>query len=242
MAPKQKRASRLERPDGGSKRKIAVPELPAASVLLLLDILDHLGHIVLILAELGGILKEFLVLLFGFFERNRLLFLIHDVGLLGLELGIELLCSNGLKLLLNRRDGTGTTRFQKRLRVIGRATFRADHGFAQQIVVPDSAARTNSLGAPFGFGHHSLHRGFAKSVRRAIATTALPCQKQTDDELSKGSGAEHRIWADGDPTTTGLPTDRALADGPQSLAQIARASDRSAASHASLRQDTRPRR
>ena len=56
MAPKQKRTSKLERPDGGSKRKIAVPltapELPAASVLLLLDVLDHLGHIVVILAEL----------------------------------------------------------------------------------------------------------------------------------------------------------------------------------------------
>src|SRR6516165_10167518 len=29
MAPTQKRASKLERPDGGSKRKIAVPELAA---------------------------------------------------------------------------------------------------------------------------------------------------------------------------------------------------------------------
>src|SRR6516225_8355740 len=184
MAPKLTHSAKLERPDGGGKRKIAVPlaalEPSAPSVILLLDVLDHFGHIVLILAELGGILKEFLVLLLGFFERNRF-FLLHDVGLLGLELGIELLGSDGLDLLLDRRDGTGATRFQKCLRVIGRATFRADHRLAQQIVVTSPAARTNSLGAPFGFGHHSLHRGFAKWVRRAIATEAPSCQKQTED-------------------------------------------------------------
>src|SRR6516225_8017621 len=163
MAPKLTHSAKLERPDGGGKRKIAVPlaalEPSAPSVILLLDVLDHFGHIVLILAELGGILKEFL----------------------GLELGIELLGSDGLDLLLDRRDGTGATRFQKCLRVIGRATFRADHRLAQQIVVTSPAARTNSLGAPFGFGHHSLHRGFAKWVRRAIATEAPSCQKQTED-------------------------------------------------------------
>ena len=88
MAPQLTRSAKLETPDGGGKRKIAVPlavaELRAASVLLLLDVLDHLGHVVLILAELGGILKKFLVFLFGFFERHRFLFLLHDLGLLGL--------------------------------------------------------------------------------------------------------------------------------------------------------------
>src|SRR6201982_2006002 len=123
---------------------LAPPELHSASVLLVLDVLDPLGHIVFILAELRGILKEFFVLLFSFFERHRLLFLLlDDIGLLGLELGIELLCSDGLDLLLDRRDRTGTPRLQNRLRVIGRATFRADHGFAQQIVVTGPAARTN---------------------------------------------------------------------------------------------------
>jgi len=186
----------LERPDGSSKRKIAVllatHELRAASVLLLFDVLDHLGHIVLILAELGGILKEFLVLLFGFFERNRLLFLLHDVGLLGLEFGIELLCSDGLELFLNRRDGTGTTRFQKRLRVIGRATFRADHGFAQQIVVAGSAARTNSLGAPFGFGHHSLHRGFANRFGAPLPQRQCPVKSKAMINHPRVGAAEHR--------------------------------------------------
>src|SRR6516165_12211242 len=162
MAPQLMRSARLERLRGGGKRKIpvltAAAAPPTASVLLLLDILDDLGHVVLILAELGGILEQFLVFLFGFFERNRFLFLLDNVGLLGLQLGIELLGFNWLELLLDRRDRTSPTRFQKRFRVIGRAAFRADHGFAQQIVVAGAAARTNSLGAPFGFGHHSLHR------------------------------------------------------------------------------------
>src|SRR5215472_3832796 len=186
MAPQLTRSARLERPHRGGKRKncrppAAAPAPPTASVLLVLDIFDHLGHVVLILAELGGILKQFLVFFLGFFERNRFLFLLDDVGLLGLEFGIELLASDRLELLLDRRNRARTARFQKRLGVIRRAAFRADHGFAQQIVVTGATARTNSLGAPFGFGHHSLHRGFAKSTRRAIATEAPSCQKQTAD-------------------------------------------------------------
>src|SRR6516162_11824341 len=133
MAPQLMRSARLERLRGGGKRKIpvltAAAAPPTASVLLLLDILDDLGHVVLILTELGGILEQFLVFLFGFFERNRFLFLLDDVGLLCLDLGIELLGFDRLDLLLDRRDRAGATRFEKCLRFIGRAAFRADHGF-----------------------------------------------------------------------------------------------------------------
>ena len=60
-----------------------------SSVLLLFDILDDLGHVVLVLAEIGGIFEELLVLLFGFFQRNGLLLLFfRDIGLLGLDIGI----------------------------------------------------------------------------------------------------------------------------------------------------------
>src|SRR5271166_613900 len=149
MAPEMMRSAKLERPGGGGKRKIAlstaVPELRPASTLLLLDVLDHLSHVVLILAELGSVLEQFLVLLFGVFKRNRFFFLLHDVRVLVLELGIELLGGDRVDLLLNRRDRTRAAGFQKRLRIIGRATLRANNGFAQQIVVTGSAARTNSL-------------------------------------------------------------------------------------------------
>src|SRR5215469_327862 len=37
------------------------------SVLLVLDVFDDLGHIVLVFAELGSVLEQFLVLLLGFF-------------------------------------------------------------------------------------------------------------------------------------------------------------------------------
>jgi hypothetical protein len=39
------------------------------SALVLLDILDDLGHVVLVFAEFGGILKQLLVLFLAFFER-----------------------------------------------------------------------------------------------------------------------------------------------------------------------------
>ena len=80
MAPRVwTRLAKLGRRAGSSKRKIAAPARPScgASVLLLLDVLDHLGHVVLVLAEFGGVLEEFLVLLLGFFERDRLLFLLR---------------------------------------------------------------------------------------------------------------------------------------------------------------------
>ena len=61
-------------------------------MLLFLDVLYNLGHVVLVLAKLGGILQEFLVLLFRFrfLERNRFLFfLLCGVSLLGLAIGVE---------------------------------------------------------------------------------------------------------------------------------------------------------
>src|SRR5262249_29548861 len=121
---------------------------------------------------------RFSFFLFAFSDRHRFLFLLRDIGLVGLKFGIELLPPNGLEFLRNRRGGAGAPRFQKRLRVIGCATVRADHGVAQQIGVTGPAARTNSLGAPLGFGHHSLHRGFAKSVRRALPQRRRPVKSK----------------------------------------------------------------
>src|SRR5713226_1527572 len=155
----------------------------AGSVLLFLDVLDHLGHVVLVLAEFRGVLEKLLVLLFGFLERHRL-FLVRRIGLLGFGVGIELVGADRLELLLDWRGGARATRFQKGLRVKGSAAFRADHRLAQQIVIARSATRTNPLGAPFGFGHHSLHKKFGRFRRRAIATGASPCQKQTCESKS----------------------------------------------------------
>src|SRR5712671_5940441 len=156
------------------------------SVLLLFDVLDHLGHVVLVLAKLGGILEEFLVLLFGFLQRNRFL-LLGGIGLFGFELGIELVGAGRLEFLLDWRRGARAPRLQKGFRIKRSAAFRANHRIAQQIVVAGPATRTNPLGAPFGFGHHSLLERFSKSRRRAIATGTLPCQKQTSESRSIGA-------------------------------------------------------
>ena len=111
-------------------------------MLLLLDVLDNLGHVVL-------------VLLFGLFERHGFLF--GDIGPVGFELGIELIGADGLEFLLDGRRGSRPARLQKGLGVEGSAAFRADHRLAHQIVVTGPATRTNPLGAPFGFRHYLLH-------------------------------------------------------------------------------------
>src|SRR6516225_10697817 len=73
------------------------------SVFLLLDVLDDLGHVVLVLAQFGGILEELLVLLFSLFQRYRLLlFLLLDrFRFFGFEFGVELVGANRLQLLFN---------------------------------------------------------------------------------------------------------------------------------------------
>src|SRR5215469_11826400 len=125
-------------------------------MLLLFDVLDDLGHVVLVFAEIGSVLEKLLVLLLGFFERDGLLFffLIRDIGLLGLEIGVEFLLNlDRLDLSLDRRCRPRAARLQKRLRVIGSAAFRANHWIAEQVVISRAAARANPLGAPFGFSH-----------------------------------------------------------------------------------------
>src|ERR1700730_1979864 len=169
------------------------PSPTRLSVLLLLNVLDDLGHVALVPAKLGGILEKFLVLLFGFLQRNRFL-LLDSIGLFGFELGIELVGSDRREFLLDRRRAARAPRLQKGCRVKRSAAFRANHRIAQQIVVAGPATRTNPLGAPFGFGHHSLLERFSKSRRRAIATGTLPCQKQTSESKSIAaapSGLQH---------------------------------------------------
>ena len=58
----------------------------------LLDIVDDLGHVVFILAELGGVLNQLLVLLLGVFEDDAgFLLLVDRLDLLGLVIGIGVL-------------------------------------------------------------------------------------------------------------------------------------------------------
>src|SRR6516164_10087920 len=115
---------------------------PTALVLLLLDVFDNLGHVVLVFAELGGIFEQLFILLFGFFDRHRLLFVFGRIRLLRLGLGVELVGPDRLQLLLDRRGGARPARSQERLRIKGRAAFWADHRLAQQIVITRSATRT----------------------------------------------------------------------------------------------------
>src|SRR5579863_9594088 len=118
---------------------------------LLLDIVDDLGHVVLVLAEFGGVLDQFLVLLFllGLLERYGFLFLLtlDHLDILGVEIGIEFAGGDRRQRLLDRRRRPRAPRLQKRLGVERRRAFRADHRVVQQIVIAGAAARADALGA-----------------------------------------------------------------------------------------------
>src|SRR5215467_12709060 len=130
MAPGSNAGAKLgiSRPVG--KGKIPHQTRGLASVLLLLDVFDHLGHVVLVLAKLGSVLEEFFILLFGFFDRCAFLFLLDDLRIFGFNFGVELIGTDRLELLLDRRGGARTSRSEEGLRVIWSAAFRANHRFA----------------------------------------------------------------------------------------------------------------
>src|SRR5690242_3699687 len=117
MAPGLVLATKLGRARRTGKRKIR----RAALRLLLLDILDHLGHVVLVLAEFGCVLEQLLVLLFGLLERRGLLllFFLGDFCFVRFELRIELVRADRRELLLDWSRRTRSTRFQKGLGIKG---------------------------------------------------------------------------------------------------------------------------
>src|SRR3954452_3189100 len=122
--------------------------------LLLLDIVDYLGHVVLVLAEFGGVLDQLLFLFLGFLERDALfLFFLNLLRFLGLEIGIDVLGADRLQLAFYRRGRPRPAGLQEGFGGKWRAALRADDRVAHQIVIARAAARADALGAPFGFGH-----------------------------------------------------------------------------------------
>ncbi len=81
--------------DGSGKGEFAPALRPGSfaapaglPLLLVLDVLDDLGHVVLVLAELGGVLDELLLFLLGLAFDGCFLAL-GGFGLLGLGLGLD---------------------------------------------------------------------------------------------------------------------------------------------------------
>src|SRR5580700_1784319 len=160
------------------------------SGLLLFDIVNDLGHVVLVLAELGSVLDQFFLLFLGLFERNALFLLfLGCFGLLDLDIGIDVLGSHRLQLSLDRCRRARPTGLDECLGIERRAAFRADHRIPHHIVIARAAARADALAAPFGFRHcGSLWKSsLFKDGRRAIATAIAACQKQILDGVAFGS-------------------------------------------------------
>src|SRR6185437_12455700 len=133
---------------------------------ILVDVLDHLGHIVFVLAELGGIFEDFFLFLLAFG--------LLGVFLLGLGLGIIRQGGIGLRRLGNffgakirldllighrlgdRRGGARAPRLEQRLRIERRAAMRADDRVAPHVVIARAAIRAQPLHSPFRFSHLRL--------------------------------------------------------------------------------------
>src|SRR6202790_3445988 len=75
----------------------------ARSGFFLLDIVDDLGHVILILAEFGGVLDQLFFFLLGFFDRDAGLVLFLDrLDLLGLGIALDAARADRLAFLLHR--------------------------------------------------------------------------------------------------------------------------------------------
>src|SRR5665213_3133644 len=120
---------------------------PSSALLLVLDVLDHLGHVVLVLAELRCVLEHF----FLFF-----LFLFLGPAGLGLDLGFYLFLDDRLGDRLDRRDDAHAARLQERLGIEVGAAFRAHDRIVVKIVVARAAIRADTLRSPLDFGQTCL--------------------------------------------------------------------------------------
>src|SRR5882724_975514 len=170
-------------PGRGSKGKIVGGR---ASGILVLDVVDDLGHVVFVLAEFRGVLDQFLVFLLALCKRHRLVLILDRFGLLHFEIGIEILAGHRCDLALDRRCRPRPAGLQERLRIERGVAFRADDLLPHQIIIAGAATRADTLGAPFGFRHRLLLGTVSEDHRRqpaaicwrAIATAAAACQKQ----------------------------------------------------------------
>src|SRR5437763_4684455 len=140
MAPKKLcvRPPKLGTTEGAGKRKITrsgPPRWRPCSGFLLLDIVDDFGHVVLVLAEFGGVLDQLLFLLLALLERHCLFLVLRRFDiLLGLGIGFDLLGTDRLQLLLDRRRRPRPPRLQQSFGIERRRTFWADDRLAQQVV------------------------------------------------------------------------------------------------------------
>src|SRR4051812_156610 len=109
MLRPRRAARKVGTPVRRSKGKIV------GSGLLVLDVVDDLGHVVLIFAEFGGILDDLLLFLLGFGQRHGLVFLLLVLDrfrFLGRDIGVDVFRRHRLDLALDRRGRTGAARPQ----------------------------------------------------------------------------------------------------------------------------------
>src|SRR3954463_13165622 len=161
----------VNEPRGAAPRKSK--KLPRLAFLVV-DIVDDLGHVVLVLAELGRILDELLVLFLLALARLGLLAL-GRLGLLGLG-NLGLLDLGRLDFLLLGHGRPRAARLQDGFRIVDGAAFRAGDGVAVQIIERRATAVTDALCTPFGLHHILLLLCRRRRWGAASASPSDACQ------------------------------------------------------------------
>src|SRR6516225_4133422 len=126
----------------GIQGKTGPPALVPLALLVLVDLLDHLGNIVLVLAELGGVFQH---LFFLFLRASQAIARQLDIGNLDL----------GRRGLLGHRCRTAAARRLRCFRLIDRLAFRADDRILVQVIEAGAAIGALALRSP-GLLHAAL--------------------------------------------------------------------------------------
>src|SRR5689334_20804736 len=146
--------------------RLAYRSSPRLSLLAFVDLLDHLGDVVLVLPELGGVFQDLLFLLLG--DALQILFRQLRIGHLGF----------GWRRLLRHRRRAAAPRRLRGLGLIDRLTFRADDRILVQVIEAGTAIGAQALRSPGLLRHAGLppHKG-APKIGLPIAMIGRPCQK-----------------------------------------------------------------
>src|SRR5579875_2439672 len=179
MAPE--RVPRRERGESSAARR-GGKGLARSAIVLVIDVLDDLGHVVLVLAEFRCVFEHLFVLFLVFLlvlAARGLAAALAFTRLSGLALLSGLFVERRDILVRNRRrDRARLSRLDEELGIERRAAFRTCDRISAHVVIARAAIRTDPLGTPLRLRHGtSATMRTQNHLWRPFATTVGRCQK-----------------------------------------------------------------
>src|SRR6185503_6564300 len=145
------------------------------ALLVLVDVLDHFRNVVLVLAELGGILDDLFLLGFGL-DRLELLVRVRDDRLLGDRDHLHGLSRGGS--CRSRGGRAAPTRPEQRNRIEFLPAFGTQDRILLHVVEARAARCAGALGTPFGFSHLKPRMSGFPQGNRPMPRTPAPVKKK----------------------------------------------------------------